>query len=572
MRAKRPERLCWLATALLTLAACRGTISDPNSGAAPGRTPADGRQAPGDAGAEGEPGKTTPSTSPRRDAGSGAMQPRDPGTVAPSGGKADGGQTQPQKPSSTTPGMADSVWSPLSVMKVVDPTSYGAQANGTADDLPALKAAVDALPAEGGIVFFPSGKKFKKSDLWVITKSHVKLWSINREAELFQAVNGQRRRQSILCRRNTGCGVFGLKLRSDATSRFDALEDNQISADAAKLVEVAGVEVQGSAATGIFLYGSTEHYIEGNYVHHTWADHVHHTNGAQASWVWNNYIFNEAPSKGDDGVACVTYGPNSQRCGDMEWWHNTILHTDWGRGYSVIGGNDILIHDNWARGVAGAGIIVASETSYNTSASQAISITNNFVEGCGHAISHPGILVSGQSSQAGPLRDIALNSNVSVGTPAGPYRAEGSIVNVTNQDLKSAASALPAPGPSQANVKLADTTVLRTRDVSHVPEASRAGLYRIHVRRKDSSYQQRFEYMVKGPSASVSDFTRTRRAAGDYVSEQRSVDGTDYALLLTAAPVSLPSGLSGVTFRELREKDRAGSLSWLWNRVDAGMY
>ena len=36
----------------------------------------------------------------------------------------------------------------------------------------------------------------------------------------------------------------------------------------------------------------------------------------------------------------MTYGVDSPRCADMEWWSNVILHSGWGRGYSVIGGND----------------------------------------------------------------------------------------------------------------------------------------------------------------------------------------------------------------------------------------
>ena len=218
---------------------------------------------------------------------------------------------------------------------------------------------------------FP-GASFKKTNLLVVTKSHVKFWAPNRQAELFQSVGGQRRRQSMLCRNNTGCGFFGVAFRSDAAARFDALEDNQISADHATLVEVVGCDIRGSAAVGVFLYGSTESYIEGNYIHHTWADHIHHTDGARESWVWGNFIFNDPASKGDDGVACVTYGPTSTRCGDMEWWRNTILRTGWGRGYAVIGGDDIFIHHNWAIGVAGAGLIVASEPAYDSASSERI--------------------------------------------------------------------------------------------------------------------------------------------------------------------------------------------------------
>jgi Right handed beta helix region len=504
---------------------------------------------------------------PARDAGTTA---RDAGQVGLDSGQVVDAGSPPPGPSG--PGTADGVWSRLTVMSVVNPLDYGAQGNGTSDDLGALSAAVNALPAAGGIVYLPSGRTFKKTNVLVVTKSHVKFWSPNRQAEVFQSLAGVRRRQALLCRGNTGCGFFGLKLRSDATVRFDAPEDDQISADNSTLLEVVGCELQGSAAAGISLHGSTEHYLEGNYIHHTWADHIHHTAAAKASWVWNNYIFNELPSKGDDGVACVTYGPSAARCADMEWWRNTILHTDWGRGFSVIGGNAISIHDNWAIGVAGAGIIVASESSYNSASSQGITIANNYVYGCGHTIGHPGILVSGMSSAAGPLQDIALTNNVSVGAAGGAYRAEGSYTNVTNVNMASATTALPAPMPSTGNVRMADTSVLRTRDVSHVAEGMRAGLYRIHVRAAGSGFEQRFEYMVKGAADAMKGFLTARASAGDYVSEQRVVDGTTYALVLCAAPVALPSGLSAVTFRELRTKDQSGALSWLWNRVDAANY
>ena len=303
----------------------------------------------------------------------------------------------------------------------------------------------------------------------MVTKSHVKFWAPNRQAELFQSVAGQRRHQAILCRNNAGCGFFGVAFRSDAAARFDALEDNQIAADHASLVEVLGCNIQSSAAVGVFLYGSTESYVEGNYVHHTWADHIHHTNGARQSWVWNNFIFNDQVSKGDDGVACVTYGPTSTRCADMEWWRNTHLGSGWGRGYAVIGGDDINIHHNWAIGVAGAGLIVASEPAYDSASSQRITLANNFVYRCAHTVGHPGILISGQNTAAQPLDTITLANNVSAETVTGTaYRAEGAYTNVTNTGLATTAAALPSPIPTMADIRIADTSILRTRDVTHV--------------------------------------------------------------------------------------------------------
>jgi len=468
----------------------------------------------------------------------------------------------------------DTVWSPLSVMALVNPLSYGAVGDGVADDLPALQSAIAALPAGGGIVYLPAARSFKKSNLLTITRDHVKLWSENRGAEVFQSIAGQRRHQSILCRGNDGCGLFGLKLRSDASDRFDALEDNQFSADHGSMVEVVGCEVQGSAATGLFFYGSSDSYVAGNYIHHTYADHIHHTDGASRAWVWGNYIFNEAPSNGDDGVACVTYGPASRRCHQMEWWDNTILQTGWGRGLSVIGGEYVSIHDNWVVGVAGAGIIVASEVSYDTASSQTIVINDNYVANCGHKIAHPNILISGASPAAGPLSTIHLVNNVSIGGGLGPYRLEGATRAIWNIGLSSDASALPRALPTLTDVKLADTTELRTLDTSHVPVAQRAGLLRIHVRRNQVTdrFEQRFEYVVKGPSERVRAFLSERSGSGDFLVERRTRSGVDYALLLCAVPIALPGDLLPVTFSELRTGDREGTLSGLWTRVDRGLY
>jgi hypothetical protein len=495
------------------------------------------------------------------------------GGVGGSNGAGDSGVTDAGTVGGAT---ANSVWSKLTVMAIENPKDHGAVGDGKADDLTALTNTVAALPAAGGIVYLPEGASFKKTNLLVVTKNHVKFWATNRQAELFQVVAGQRRQQSIICRQQTGCGCFGLKLRSDATERFDALEDNQLSFDHSSLVEVVGCEIQGSAATGLMLYGSKEHYIEGNYVHHTWADHIHHTEAARTSWVWNNYMFNDAPSNGDDGIACVTYGPSSPRCGDMEWWDNTMLHSGHGRGYSVIGGDHIAIHDNWAIGTGAAGIIVASESSYNSASSNAISVTKNYVYQCAHeTTSHPGILVSGENPAADPLDDLGFADNVSADNVSNQgYRAEGAYTNVTNTGLSTMASALPKPIPALADVKMADTTVLRTRDVSHVDAASRPGLYRIHVRKAPggTGFEQRFEYVVKGSASAVAGFVQARQAAGDYLSESRDVSGTSYALVLTSAPVTLSAGLSGVPFADLREGDRSGALGWLWQRLDSGTY
>jgi hypothetical protein len=471
---------------------------------------------------------------------------------------------------------ADSVWQTLNAMAVESPLDHGAVGDGVADDLAALGATVAALPAAGGIVFLPAGKRFCKNDLLIVTKAHVKFWAPNRQAEIFGSVQGQRRKQSTICRNTSWCGFFGLRLTSDATARFDALEDNQISTDNATDVEIDGCDIEGSAATGLFFYGASRRlFVEGNYVHLTWADHIHHTDGTRESFCWDNTFYNTAPSLGDDGIACVTYGATSPRCGQMEWWNNTHLGSGNGRGYAVIGGDQISIHHNWAIRTAGAGIIVASEPSYSSATSDQITIHDNWLDQCSQTIGHPGILISGLYAAAGPITNVHLTTNVVAETKTGQaYRTEGDFSGVTNDGLSTDVATLPQPQPTTASVRIKDTAILKTRDTAFVPEASRPGLYRIHVRVAPvgGGLQQRFEYVVKGAPSELQTWLAARSGAGDYVSEQRTVTGTGYALVLARAPEALPSTLSGVTFQELRDGDNAGTLSWLWSRVNDGSY
>ena len=70
----------------------------------------------------------------------------------------------------------------------------------------------------------------------------------------------------------------------------------------------------------------------------------------------------------------------------------------------------------------------------------------------------------------------------------------------------------------------------------------------------------------------LDDFVRARHADGDYLSLRLTLGGNDYALILTRAPVQVPDGIQGLSFRGLRAGDNDGTLSVIWNRLDAGPY
>ncbi|NND01196.1 MAG: right-handed parallel beta-helix repeat-containing protein, partial [Acidimicrobiia bacterium] len=281
-------------------------------------------------------------------------------------------------------------WSPLTALTLVDPRDHGAIAGDGVDDSNALQAAIDHLGASGGLVYFPDGQLFEIHHSLRLAQDHVKLWSPSGNGGVAQLDGPEAGQHAILCDETDGCGFFGLRMEAEASRRLDSLLDHQITLDGAVNSEILGNDISGSAATGIFVFGGSENTrIVGNYVHHTWADGIHFTDGSRQAHVWRNVMYNEAPTLGDDGIACVTYG-DAPRCRDMEWWDNLVLGNGQGRGLAVVGGERIHIHNNFVSHTAAAGILVASESSYHTSSSSEILIERNVVYGAGQTVSHPG--------------------------------------------------------------------------------------------------------------------------------------------------------------------------------------
>lgn len=447
-------------------------------------------------------------------------------------------------------------------MLLVDPRDYGAVGDGVADDTDALIHALGALPAEGGILFLDDGLTFRTTDRIKIPGDHIKLWSPNGQSEIFAETGGEDRAQAFVCEDLDGCGFFGLHFRSDATRRLSALEDSQIAIDGGTLAEVVGVEIEGSASAAVFFFGESEHsFVEGNYIHHSWSDAVHFTNGSQQAWVWDNTIYNGGSGGGDDGVACVSY-EDEPVCGHMEWWNNSHFGDGWGRGFSVIGGEQIEIHDNFARDIGAAGIIVASEPTYDTPGSRDISIHDNVLYRTSQIVPHPGILVSGLS---GLIAGITIENNLVVESASGEaFRREGDTDDVEERATLTSSLLLPDPLPTiDDRPALRDTSILKTRDLSFAPPEARRGLYRVHIRRspRGIGFEQRFEYVVAGPTEIVKQWSTEIDAE---IVACSSGDNEEFALIYTSSAVVVPDSLRAVDFAELRSGDRDGSLSALW--------
>lgn len=463
-------------------------------------------------------------------------------------------------------------WS-ANTIPVVRPSDFGATSECASDELPALNAAIAALPSTGGIVRLagPNGttKCTRKDGLLVITKPNVLLWGENRAAELREVSNGLQDMAAIAFTASGG-GVYGLKITGDSTRRWTTPNSNNLVFWQTADNEVVGNDISGHSV-GVFFYGSPSTavaYVQGNYVHHTWADHIHFTNGFNTSWVWDNRIFNESPSNGDDGVACVTYGPGSPKCRNMEWWSNVVYHSGSGRGFACVGGDTLDIHDNWAIGTSSAGMIFASEGSKNTEACANVTARRNTLLGTAwNVTSHSAILVSGLNAGAPAVSNITLDNNIAYGTQAGAYRAEGTTSNIVQTNTVTTEPGTPPVPPEMA---IEDTSELKTHNVSFAPSDKRAGLYRIHVRQPSAGgLQMSYEYVVKGEPGRVAAWVAWQVLRGSVRLDQRSASGTAYAVVLSPLPVALSSGLSGVTTAEMRAGANGGALgSWLWDLVN----
>ncbi len=458
-------------------------------------------------------------------------------------------------------------WAPLTLIPILDVGRYGAIGDGQVDDTEALQRAVDAVPEGGGIVWLPPGRTYRTTNVIRVTGDHTKLWAPNGQAEIRPSATIGERRHALIIEEATGVGVYGLSFRSDGDRRRTALEDSTVVVDQSNETEVIGLEISGSPSAAIFIFGaSSKTWVVGNDLYNNWADGVHFTDGSRRAWVWDNVIINDERTKGDDGVACVTYG-TSARCGSMEWWDNSYLGGGWGRGLSVVGGDNIDIHDNLVMDTAAAGILVASEPSYDIHGSDDIRIERNVVCRAGHTVPHSGILISGLD---GAISDVLVAGNEVIDSVTGqPFRSEGEVVGLVERDTSVADEGRCEPRQNRGEGQVArDTSILATRDDSFVPSSARPGLSRIHVRSgSGGGFEQRLEYVVAGPGSAVDAFLGDRFASATRFRPQSAGDeAEEYVVLLTGSPLSIPDELRPIEFDELRAV--AKTLPELWAYLD----
>ncbi|MCV7171923.1 right-handed parallel beta-helix repeat-containing protein [Mycobacterium manitobense] len=173
-------------------------------------------------------------------------------------------------------------------------------------------------------------------------------------------------------------------------------------------VTVRGVVVDGSAAAGVFVQGAENFRIDGVTVEDTRADGIHVTGGSG-----NGQINNPATARtGDDGVAVVSYADDAASCADIVVNSPVVNGTRWGRGVSVVGGENVSIRNLHVDGTSGAGVYIASEggPQYYTRSAHAIDVSGGTVT---NANVNPGVIQGAVLVYAGNASEDVSNVSVS---------------------------------------------------------------------------------------------------------------------------------------------------------------
>ncbi len=90
---------------------------------------------------------------------------------------------------------------------------------------------------------------------------------------------------------------------------------------------------------------------------------MHITEGAHDGTLTDVTVRNP----GDDGIAVVSYVSNGVRCQNITVTRPKLLGQQWGRGFSVVGGDHVTFRDIYSEGSSAASVYVASEAGgYNT--------------------------------------------------------------------------------------------------------------------------------------------------------------------------------------------------------------
>ncbi|WP_222192780.1 glycosyl hydrolase family 28-related protein [Modestobacter italicus] len=338
-----------------------------------------------------------------------APAPAKPAAVAPAGTAA-----LPAAPAPTAPQAVSTARGVLPVEK------FGATGDGRTDDTAALQKALDSVPV-GSVLQLKAGATYLHSDVLRLTRSDV---TVSGPGATLLATSEARSSFHVTGSRVQVTGVtFAL---TSSTRRWDAPAQDKVRVWGNDVV-LRDVRVEGAAAAGIFIDGSARFLLDRVIVSDSRADGIHMSNGARDGRV----VSPVTNRTGDDGVAVVSYRSDGVVSARIQVTSPTVNGTTWGRGISVVGGNDISYTDVTIRDTDAAAVYLGSEAEYDTYPSQRVLVRGGTVTGANRntAKDHGALMV--YSGNTGPqtsdvtlqdltVRDTRSSATWNIGVLANP--------------------------------------------------------------------------------------------------------------------------------------------------------
>jgi parallel beta-helix repeat protein len=319
-------------------------------------------------------------------------------------------------------------------------TDYGAVGDGRTDCTSAIRAAVaDASDPRPGAVVIPQGE-FAYSDSIYVGDNIAVL------GEQGATLIARTERQAFVAK---GVNIVFRALRIKSTPRYRSHDEptHGIAGVNSTNLLIAGCVIDGASGGGIYLESCSDFLLQDNRVTRTLADTIHITGRSERGVVTRNIC----QSGGDDGIAVVSYAPSGLMCRDIAVIGNEITDGK-ARGIAVAGGEHVQVSNNRIHNTEWAGILIASDETYETYGNTDIWIESNDLSAvnrrsgqgthaCITIVGRPGRSALGQRMVENGNRGIRLVGNQIRGDGRGGVRADR-----FTQDITVAATSIAATG------------------------------------------------------------------------------------------------------------------------------
>lgn len=251
------------------------------------------------------------------------------------------------------------------------PESFGAKGDGATDDTAALQAAINSATT-GKTVFLSPGKTYRHTK---VLKFAIPGVTVSGTGTLYATSEST----SAVHLAANNITLDGPTLRMGSTlQRWVAFEQMKLRLGRFTGLTVRNVTIDGSAAAGIYVGGSDNFLLENVTVRDTRADAIHMTGGAANGRVVHPVVSNP----GDDGVAVVSYLNDGEIAHDITVDTPRVENQRWGRGLSVVGGQNVTFLNPTVIRSAGACVYIAAESEFNTFGVNGVQVTGGSLNHC----------------------------------------------------------------------------------------------------------------------------------------------------------------------------------------------